>query len=251
LLQVINYLMDNAFKFIEEGHITLGFKLLDKQVRIYVKDTGIGISPDKQNIVFEAFRQEDETHSKKYGGTGLGLALCKKLTEAMGGRIDLVSEKGKGSEFYLTLNQTFPAEKQTSKVQISRPSGINVPNWNNRMILLVDDNSSVHMQMKKLLEKTHITILSARSGAAARQLLMNRKDIDAVIMNDYLPDIEPANLANELRAAQINIPLFLQSEENLTNKRDYYRQKGFTDCVNEPLLSNDIYKTIGSMFESV
>ncbi|GAO29363.1 PAS domain S-box protein [Geofilum rubicundum] len=251
LLQVINYLMDNAFKFIERGHITLGFELLHREVRIFVKDTGIGISPDKQSIVFEAFRQEDETHSKKHGGTGLGLALCKKLTEAMGGRIGLVSEKGKGSEFFLTLNQTTPVEKQAPKIQVSKPLGLNIPNWNNRMILLVDDNSSVHMQMKKLLEKTHITILSARSGAAARQLLMNRKDIDAVIMNDYLPDIEPANLANELRAAQINIPLFLQSGDDQTSKRDYYRQKGFTDCVNEPILSNDIYKTIGSMFEPV
>jgi PAS domain S-box-containing protein len=251
LLQVLNYLMDNAFKFIDKGQITIGYELHHRQVRIFVKDTGIGISSDKQRIVFEAFRQEDESNSKKYGGTGLGLALCKKLTEAMGGRISLVSEKGKGSEFYIELKQATVSEKQAPNAYSSIPLGTNIPNWNNRMLLLVDDNSSVHMQMKKLLEKTHITILSARSGAAARQLLMNRKDIDAVIMNNILPDMDAANLINELRAAQIKIPIFLQSGECQATKRDYYRQKGFTDCVKEPILSEDIYKTIGSMFEPV
>jgi CheY-like chemotaxis protein len=119
------------------------------------------------------------------------------------------------------------------------------------MVLLVDDNSSVHMQMKKLLEKTHITILSARSGAAARQLIMNRKDIDAVIMNNYLPDIEPIALTNELRAARITIPIFLQSGDCQSGKQDYYRENGFTDCVNETILSGDIIRTIGNMFEPI
>ncbi|MCA1744836.1 MAG: hypothetical protein LC643_03835 [Bacteroidales bacterium] len=68
-------------------------------------------------------------------------------------------------------------------------------------------------------------------------------------MNNYLPDIEPAHLAKELRAAKIKIPLFLQSGDCQPTNRDYYLQKGFTDCVNEPILSNDIYQTIGSMFE--
>jgi len=106
LMKVLTSLMDNAMKFIEQGSITIGYSLMGDRVKIFVRDTGIGISAENHKLVFEAFRQEDESRSKKYGGTGLGLALCKKLVKAMGGSINLKSEKGVGSEFYFSLAKT-------------------------------------------------------------------------------------------------------------------------------------------------
>lgn len=106
LMKVLTSLMDNAMKFIEQGSITIGYSHTGDRVKIFVRDTGIGIAAENHKLVFEAFRQEDESRSKKYGGTGLGLALCKKLVKAMGGSINLKSEKGVGSEFYFSLGKT-------------------------------------------------------------------------------------------------------------------------------------------------
>ena len=105
-MKVLTSLMDNAMKFIEQGSITIGYSHTGDRVKIFVRDTGIGIAAENHKLVFEAFRQEDESRSKKYGGTGLGLALCKKLVKAMGGSINLKSEKGVGSEFYFSLGKT-------------------------------------------------------------------------------------------------------------------------------------------------
>src|SRR5690554_7251668 len=79
----------------------MGYIKEGQEVHLFVRDTGIGISPNKQKEVFEAFRQEDESRSKRYGGTGLGLTLCKTLTEAMGGQIELQSQKHEGSTFII------------------------------------------------------------------------------------------------------------------------------------------------------
>jgi signal transduction histidine kinase len=103
LQQVLKHLLNNAIKFTEKGGITMGYTKEGQEVHLFVRDTGIGISPNKQKEVFEAFRQEDESRSKRYGGTGLGLTLCKTLTEAMGGQIELQSQKHEGSTFIIRL----------------------------------------------------------------------------------------------------------------------------------------------------
>jgi len=105
LRQVLTYFFENTIKFVDEGFVELGFEIEANWVQVYVKDSGIGILKENQSVIFEAFRQEEETPSKKYGGTGLGLAICKRLTEAMGGSIGVVSEKNKGACFFVRLKR--------------------------------------------------------------------------------------------------------------------------------------------------
>lgn len=105
LRQVLTNFFENAIKFVDEGFVELGFEIEAGWVKIYVKDSGIGILKENQSVIFEAFRQEEETPSKKYGGTGLGLAICKRLTEAMGGSIGVVSEKNNGACFFVRLKR--------------------------------------------------------------------------------------------------------------------------------------------------
>ncbi|MFZ4826694.1 MAG: sensor histidine kinase [Phototrophicaceae bacterium] len=106
LTQIATNLLSNAIKFTEQGSILLTVEPNADQFILKVKDTGIGIAKDKQETVFEAFRQADESTTRKYGGTGLGLAIVRRLTELMGGKIELESELGKGSVFIVTLPQT-------------------------------------------------------------------------------------------------------------------------------------------------
>lgn len=103
--QILSNLLENSLKFVTEGFIELGLSIEDKRVRVYVKDTGIGISKENHSLIFEAFRQEEESTTKTYGGTGLGLAICKLLVEAMDGELKVISEKNRGAEFYFYLNR--------------------------------------------------------------------------------------------------------------------------------------------------
>ncbi len=101
--QVLSNLLSNAIKFTEKGSIEFGYSLQNNQILFYVKDTGIGIDSEHQQVIFERFRQVDIETSRKYGGTGLGLSIAKGLVELLGGSIWLESELGKGSTFYFSI----------------------------------------------------------------------------------------------------------------------------------------------------
>ncbi|TCO08258.1 PAS domain S-box protein [Natronoflexus pectinivorans] len=185
-IQTVNNLLDNAIKFTHQGTIEFGYNIEDKKVRFFIRDTGIGISKEHQHVVFDAFRQEDETNARKYGGTGLGLTLCRKLIESMNGQIGLISEKGKGSEFYFYLDR-FKEENFKSKtkndLQIEQFRN-EPPYWEGKILLLVSFNSNTHIRAKNILNKTGITILSARSLAALYKLMDIREDIDIVLIDE-------------------------------------------------------------------
>jgi PAS domain S-box-containing protein len=253
LLQILNNLLDNAIKFTNEGFIELGCSIENQKVRFSVRDTGIGVAPENQKMIFEAFRQEEESTSKTYGGTGLGLSICKKLVEAMAGQMGLKSEKGKGAEFFFYLNMntsTGPIKEEAPEMlEIMKETQSEVfPNWSNRMLLMVYENSSVHMLMKKHFEKTGITILSARSGAAARRLLMTRKDIDVAIMDQFLPDSNAEELALALRAAEIQIPLLVQVEDQSNGTVRELIEAGVDECFSRSITNLDLINKIRTHF---
>jgi PAS domain S-box-containing protein len=114
LKQILINLLKNAFKFTDKGHVHFGYHIIKEQgvemVRFYVEDTGIGISKDKHQLIFETFRQVEESNTRNYGGTGIGLSVSKKTTELLGGHIWVDSEKGKGSTFYFTIPSKLPEE---------------------------------------------------------------------------------------------------------------------------------------------
>jgi signal transduction histidine kinase len=104
LYQIISNLITNAIGFTEKGHVIFGYKLLDeKTIEIRVEDTGIGIERSQFEVIFDRFRQVDESASRQQGGSGLGLSICKELVDLMGGRIYLESSLGKGSTFIVEL----------------------------------------------------------------------------------------------------------------------------------------------------
>jgi signal transduction histidine kinase len=103
LKQVLINFVGNAIKFTEQGTIEIGFQQTNGHIKFYVKDTGIGMPVDFQKHVFERFRQNETSKTRKYGGNGLGLAISKSLVEMLGGNIGMESVEGKGSTFYFTI----------------------------------------------------------------------------------------------------------------------------------------------------
>ncbi len=137
LKQILNNLLSNAFKFTEQGEITLKIEqptnnpIPQKEIAFCVTDTGIGIPKNKQQLIFEAFQQVDGTTSRRYGGTGLGLSISRQLAQLLGGELQLHSEEGKGTTFTLYLPKTFKAiSNQTSStpsVFLDEPMPVAIP----------------------------------------------------------------------------------------------------------------------------
>jgi len=101
--KIFHQLIDNAVKFTTDGTISIGCEKKEDEIQFYVKDTGIGISPENKHRIFSNFEQEDFAISRKYEGTGIGLSIAKGLVELLGGKIWLDSQKGKGSTFYVSI----------------------------------------------------------------------------------------------------------------------------------------------------
>ncbi|CAG7645713.1 response regulator [Paenibacillus allorhizosphaerae] len=131
LMQILKNLLSNAFKFTQSGGVRLAVRLVTDprpMIAFVVEDTGIGIPPEKQQMIFEAFQQADGTTSRKYGGTGLGLSVSRQLAALMGGTIELESEEGKGSVFTLWLPMSFsPASREAATALVQLPSALESP----------------------------------------------------------------------------------------------------------------------------
>ncbi len=239
LRQVLVNLIGNAIKFTIKGFIEFGVSKEGGELRFFVKDTGIGISEAKQKIIFQPFRKGEEETDKLYRGTGIGLAICDKLVSALGGHIGLLSEKGQGSEFYFT----HPIDdRETKNIILDEPKTFTFSNpvlpknfyWPNKLMLLVDENSSAHLQMRKYIEKTGITLVSARTAAGASKLLMNRKDIHLVLMDMNFPDSDGYKLVQIIKGLNKNLPVIAHSATAVNGEREKLIKGGFDACIAKP-----------------
>ena len=251
LIQIFNNLLGNALKFTNQGYVEFGYTISGEFIRFYVRDTGIGIVHEKHSIIFDQFRQADETVSKKYGGTGLGLTICKRLVEAMGGKIGLLSEPGEGAEFYFNIPLVTVDEEDLPEVKKDEEEKEKVMvvhqvepdrkyEWPDKMVLLVDDNSSAHLQLRKYLEKTGVTVISARTGKSARELLRKRTDINMVLMDVQMPGLESESFVQEIKNEGISVPIIAQTPVGIMNDKEEILKAGFDEFVLKPINRDDL-----------
>ena len=169
LRQILVNMVGNAIKFTEHGEIVMRAEPVSETethatVRFLVQDTGIGIPPERQAAVFERFTQVDGSTTRRYGGTGLGLSISKQLVEAMGGKIGVESEPGKGSTFWFEID----FEKQAEEKVEPPPTPVDLLNLN---ILCVDDNATSRMILTKILTGFGCRVSTAESGPEALEML--------------------------------------------------------------------------------
>ena len=139
--QILVNLLSNAVKFTEQGEVVLSLSALPLGSKRYelhfaVRDTGIGIAPERMNRLFRSFSQVDASTTRRYGGTGLGLAISKRLCEIMGGKIWVESEPGKGSTFHIALPLTIASQPVHPLIEVDQP------HLEGRRVLIVDDNAT-------------------------------------------------------------------------------------------------------------
>jgi len=240
LKQVFTNLIHNAIKFTPDGYIEIGFDLLPKNnIRLFVRDTGIGIPHEKQKLIFERFRQIDESHTREFGGTGLGLAICKNLVEKMGSELLVKSLEGQGSDFQFTLKYTHSEEPAPETVQVSEENKSDAKmgklDLKGRKILIVEDDGSSYLFLETLLRKHKPEIFWAKSGRRAIELLKKEDDIDLILMDIRMPDMNGMDTTRQIRKIYPDLPIIAQTAYAQISDRKMALDCGCDDYISKPI----------------
>lgn len=242
--QIIIHLLSNSIKFINEGFIEFGYQLSEDEDNIifYVKDTGIGIDKKFHDIIFDRFRQIDDSHTRIYGGTGLGLCIVKNLTELMGGKIWLESEPGKGSIFYCSFPcKLIQVNKQ--KIEKKKPESIALDTIK-KTILIAEDEESSFIFLQAVLKKNISDILWAKNGVEAIKLFKENPNINLVLMDLKMPELNGYEAAKTIRKINNKIPIIAQTAYAMPGDRDKVISHGFDDYISKPIKKDDLLKII-------
>lgn len=200
LAQILNNLLSNALKFTDKGRIHLQVQSVanGKQLQFSVKDTGIGMNEEQCAALFQPFSQVDDSSSRRYGGAGLGLSICKNLVELMGGQIWVESTPGSGTTFHFTVNCIEPEfqiraeDQQALKLQtLSAPAdaGPSIPPMLNKRVLVVDDHKLNRMVASEMLKKWGAQVHLAENGKEAVQACVTER-YDMVLMDLQMPEMD-------------------------------------------------------------
>lgn len=243
LTQVLTNLLSNAFKFTEKGYVELGYKVNKNDLYFYVKDTGIGVNKKDKKIIFDQFRQSDNSSTRIYGGTGLGLSISKGLVTLLKGSIGVESDGKNGSIFYLTI----PYKQVKSKLDNVKPISNLESDWSSKKIMVDDDDDDdiSFKFIKEVLRDTKVELVQVKSGLNAIELLRKIK-IDLILMDIQLPGIDGNDTTKEIRKFNSTIPIIAQTANAMADDKDKSLCAGCNDYLAKPIDGNELLNTIKS-----
>jgi signal transduction histidine kinase/CheY-like chemotaxis protein len=244
--QVINNLLHNAIKFTKEGSIRLSMTVDGDHtdpltVTVKVEDTGIGIPPEKQRMIFDRFTQADSSTSRSYGGTGLGLAISKKILELQGVILQLQSEPGVGSAFYFT--QTFPVPRDARPETASVPTQTIEPLLLDISILLVEDNPLNVLVAQTMLENNGARVDVAVNGLEALEKLDPGRH-QVVLMDLHMPVMDGYEATVLLRQRGETLPIIALTASMPKEVEHDAFAAGLDDVVVKPFSPDELYRVI-------
>ncbi|PIF73039.1 two-component system capsular synthesis sensor histidine kinase RcsC [Variovorax sp. 54] len=246
--QLLMNLLSNAIKFTDTGDVLLEVYLkddgdADSAVVIGVSDTGIGMTATQQKALFEPFTQADSTIARRFGGTGLGLALCRRLTGIMGGDIQAVSAPGKGSTFLVTLPlRRAPALPPRAPAQPSADADADAA-APTAHILVVDDHPANRELVKMQLQALGYTSDQASGGLQALDLFATRRH-DLIITDINMPGMDGYTLARALRAQGSRVPIVALTADVAVRERDRCEAAGIDTALIKPILLDTLDRTV-------
>jgi len=235
LIQILTNLISNAIKFTSNGEITFGYQRKGDFLEFFVKDSGIGIPKEKQQLIFERFRQADISISEIYGGTGLGLSISKGFVELMGGEIWVESEPNKGASFYFTI----PYNKATEQEIISNKVTFDNANELFGTILIAEDEEFNFLYIEQLLSNKVNKLIRAVNGKEAVELCKAHPDISLVLMDIKLPLMAGDVAAKIIKNFRPNLPILAQSAYALNQEIEQYRNV-FDDYLTKPIEEEEL-----------
>ncbi len=243
LRQVIKNLFSNANKFTKNGLLQIVIaqeEIEENEVKVIfsIIDTGIGIAADKLSSIFEKFVQTNTGLDNEYGGTGLGLTICRKIVELMGGQIQVVSELGKGSTFSFTI--TFKKNLQSKDFA---PTQMETQGLANKTVLLVEDAKLNVLVATQFLKSWGMEITVASNGLEAIRKL-KEKNFDVILMDIHMPVMDGLTSANNIRQFNQKVPIIALSASSTLEIKASAKENGMNDFISKPFIPNEMYATI-------
>jgi signal transduction histidine kinase/BarA-like signal transduction histidine kinase len=252
LSQIFMNLINNALKFTNNGTVSVNARLRNYKnenaaVYFQIIDTGIGIPEDKLKTVFKSFSQGSVEINRKFGGTGLGLTIVKKLVRILGGRIVVKSVVGKGSAFSFELNfKTDPKPVQIKSKVINYDPEI----FKKKKILLVEDNKINQMITQKMLSRKEMECTILDNGEEAIEILKNNT-YDLVLMDVHLLGINGTIATQHIREFDATTPIIALTAISLDENREMLISFGMTDVITKPFIPEDFYTIIAQNFSTI
>lgn len=249
LTQILQNLLNNAVKFTKKGSITFGYELLDDEVEFYVKDTGIGIKAENQEIIFERFKKLDTFVQ----GSGLGLSICKEFVENMGGEISVKSRGlGKGSTFTFTLPY-----KEIDPIQGRLGETLNGA-------YLQDRDPLAHLQTIMVIENNDQEYRKLETALSHRYTLVRANELEdvAVPFNKFSPklvlvdlespnDGEEINIIRQIHKISPTVPVIAMSHIAFALDKQHLLSTGYTGCINKPFDSDELQDLLANILSSL
>lgn len=242
LRQILVNLINNAIKFTEEGEV---FIEVDKikgtadMLRFSIRDTGIGIEPDKIDLIFQSFAQADSSTTRRYGGTGLGLAISDRLVRLMGGQLHAESVPGLGATFIFTI-------RAPAALEISGESTVGIiAQLQGKRILIVDDNQTNCRILVLLCRKWGMVPMAVLSGKDALRLVDEGREFDLAILDFQMPMMNGLDLAEKLREIYQpgKLPLLLISSGEIPDELEKFPEL-FQRTLHKPIKHNQLARTL-------
>lgn len=246
--QILFNLMGNAFKFTEQGAVTVSASCTPVTdagapvwLRFSVRDTGIGIAPERQAGVFNAFEQADAATTRRFGGTGLGLSICNRLTRLMGGEMGLVSAPGAGSEFWFTVRVELPDPLLDPAPQAATAPLVLPPELR---VLVVEDHPVNQVLMLAVLKSLGVTqIVVAENGLEGVQTAC-QQPFDLILMDTQMPVMDGHEATRQLRAKGLRLPIVGVSAGAMQEERQAALEAGMSDYVLKPISKQVLTATL-------
>ena len=236
LRKCISELLENAIKFTDNGAVSLGYEIKDQQIKFFVKDTGIGVSPESAELIFEPFMHEIADRSLGYEGNGLGLSITQGYLKSLGGTISMQSEKGVGSTFFFSLplkNEINVANQSTSNTEKQKKSA-------NLEILIAEDDLMSDLYLEITLKPYVSKIYKASNGIDAVQIIRNHPGISLVMVDLKMPLMNGFEATREIKSIKKDILVIAVTAYALIKDKKAAYDAGVDDFMAKPVSKADI-----------
>jgi PAS domain S-box-containing protein len=240
--QVLINLFKNAVKFTQTGKIEFGFSMgKNNLITYYVRDTGIGIPKEKQNIIFEFFRQADDSHTRAFGGVGIGLAISKRITEILQGTLTIDTEQENGCTFYFTIPVEIDGAIEVKQTEISSPE-VTIDLLGKTVLIAEDDHFNMEL-IKVLFRNTGAAIIEAADGFKAVEMFRENR-VDLVLMDLKMPHMDGYNATKIIKSINQQIPVIAVTAYALSQDKPKAYEAGCDAIVTKPIESKILFSEI-------
>ena len=240
--QIFSNLISNAIKFTKSGSISFGYELINKNIRFFVKDTGIGIEQDKQKHIFKRFIKLDEFSQ----GVGLGLSIVENIVKILKGNIWIDSEPGEGSVFYFTfpIEVKMPLKNKLYQSLLADTTTKKSMMLSNLTLLIAEDDESNFLVLKELLDESNLNVIHAKNGQEAVAKCKDNLSIDIVLMDLKMPVMNGFEATKQIKKLRPGLPVIAQTAYALTDDKEKALNVGCDAYITKPINKKELLKTI-------